>query len=552
MIVGVLSGSYNVSTATGINAANDIASGDLPGPGNPCGYTTPVQVVAESRIGAGRDEGRAMLQIVHDMAPGATLAFANASDGIYAYADNIRRLRTEARADIIVDDYYYIEEPFFQDGPINTAIREVTQDGAIYVTAGGNIHVEDKDGRPIGSYEAPSYRAGPCPTLMNTDGNTVVPGNDCHDFDPRDGVNTRMGMTVPPNGVVALNLQWSEPWFGVATDLDVYLVDAQNKILAQSIQGLGAAPAEFLSYQNTTDAPQKIYLVVGRVSGGTPRFKFTVGSAAITLPTITELDYANLKSSDIFGPTITDHALSADAITVGAALYSDARRPAPFSSRGPATVYWGPVESIRAAAALPEAAPRPKPDVVATTGARTTFYGRPSLGQPPCQPANPANAVCRFFGTSASAPQVAGMLALVKQRANQRDVALDQGQVLQLLKQNAQSMRGSYEARGAGLVDAAQAVAAVELLPPRPAVPARLSMPALVGLSEQQARDALLRMGVAPQRIVVDYQDRAKLGELFDRVPPFHVVSTLPAAGEIVDTRQVFVLGVRGPEPVTP
>jgi hypothetical protein len=129
--IGVLSGSYNVSTATGIKAENDIASGDLPGPGNPCAYTAPVQVVAETRIGAGRDEGRAMLQVVHDIAPGAALAFATASDGLYAFADNIRRLRYEAHADIIVDDYYYPEEPFFQDGPINTAIREVTQDGAI-------------------------------------------------------------------------------------------------------------------------------------------------------------------------------------------------------------------------------------------------------------------------------------------------------------------------------------------------------------------------------------------------------------------------------------
>jgi hypothetical protein len=44
--VGVLSGSYNVSRAAGIKAENDIASGDLPGPGNPCGYTTPVQMAS--------------------------------------------------------------------------------------------------------------------------------------------------------------------------------------------------------------------------------------------------------------------------------------------------------------------------------------------------------------------------------------------------------------------------------------------------------------------------------------------------------------------------
>lgn len=142
--VGVLSGSFDVSRETEVRAANDVATGDLPGDGNPCGRTEPIRILAETRLGVGRDEGRAMLQIVHDIAPGARLAFATAGDGLYAFAENIRRLRAEAAADIIVDDYYYPEEPMFQDGPVSVAIRDVTADGAIYVTAGGNIHVEDR------------------------------------------------------------------------------------------------------------------------------------------------------------------------------------------------------------------------------------------------------------------------------------------------------------------------------------------------------------------------------------------------------------------------
>jgi hypothetical protein len=548
--VGVLSGSYDVETVTQVNAADDIASGDLPGPGNPCGYTTPVRVLAESRVGAGRDEGRAMAQLVHDMAPGAALAFATASDGLYAFADNIRRLRSEGRADIIVDDYYYPEEPFFQDGPINVAIRDIVQDGAIYVTAGGNIHVTDSSRRPIGSYEAPAYRPTACPTLADAGGNPVVPGVDCHDFDPGDRANPRIGMTLPAGGLIVLNFQWSEPWFGVATDLDIFLVDEQNNVLGQSINGLGPSPFELLGYSNSTDAPQKLYLVVGRTSGATPRLKFVVGSAALAAPPITELEYANVRSIDQFGPTITDHALSADAITVGAALHDDARHAAPFSSHGPATVYWSPVESIRAAAPLPEAAVRSKPDVIATTGARTTFYGRTKLGGPRCNPADPGNAVCRFFGSSAAAPHVAGVLALMKQRAYQRDVALDQGRARQLLAQTAQWLRGSQDERGGGLVDAEGAVAAVAELPTLGAVAAsQFQMPELFGLSEAQARETLLRLGIPAAQIVSDYQDRAKLGDLFDRVPPFHVVSSLPHSGEMVSLGTTVVLGVRAPDP---
>ena len=548
--VGVLSGSYNVETATGISAAADIASGDLPGPGNPCGYATPVNVLAETRIGAGRDEGRAMLQIVHDLAPGASLAFATASDGLYAFADNIRRLRREARADVIVDDYYYPEEPFFQDGPINTAIRAVTQDGAIYVTSGGNIHAVDRSGRPIGSYEAPEYRPAACPQLIDAGGQPVFAGLDCHDFDPRKGEDALLAMRLPPGGLLALNFQWSEPWFGVATDYDIYLVDGQRHVLAQSIAGLGVSPAEFIGYSNTTSADQTVDLVVARVSGGAPRFKFTASSAAIAAPTIASMEYANLGSIDSFGPTVTDHALSAEAITVGAALYSDGRRAAPFSSHGPATVYWAPVESIQAALALPGPQSRSKPDIMATSGARTTFYGRANLNAPRCSPSNPANAVCRFFGTSASAPHVAGVMALIKQRAYQRDVGLDPALARQVLQQSAQPMRGTHASDGAGLADARRAVAAVDALPSRPApAPAQLQMPQLVGLTEQQAREALLRLGVPAALIVSDYQDRAKLGDLFDRVAPFFVVSSLPAAGAPIGPGSVIVMGVRAPQP---
>jgi hypothetical protein len=549
--VGVLSGSYDVETATQVNAADDIAAGDLPGAGNPCGYTAPVQVLAESRVGFGRDEGRAMLQIVHDMAPGAALAFATASDGLYAFADNIRRLRSEGRADLIVDDYYYPEEPFFQDGPVNVAIRDVVQDGAIYVTSGGNIHVTDKAGRAIGSYEAPAYRPTECPTLKEPAGNTLAPGADCHDFDPGDGANPRMGMTLPAGGLIVLNFQWSEPWFGVATDLDIFLVDEQNTILGQSINGLGPSPFELVGYSNAAEAPQQVYLVVGRTSGATPRLKFEVGSAALAGPPITRMEYADQDSIDLFGPTMTDHALSADAITVGGVLYDEDRRAAPFSSHGPATVYWAPVESIRAAAPLPVPSLRAKPDVIATTGARTTFYGRTRLGGPRCNPADPASAECRFFGTSAAAPHAAGVLALVKQRAYQRDIALDQRQARQLLAQSAQPLRGTQDERGAGLIDAVGAVAAVADLPAREAAPApgQFQMPELFGLTEAQARESLLRLGVPAAQIVSDYQDRAKLGDLFERVAPLHVVSSLPHSGESVSPGATFVLGVRAPEP---
>src|SRR5215470_7594186 len=68
VMVGVLSDSFNCRGG----AATDVANGDL----------SPVTVLQEEPgCGSGTDEGRAMLQIVHDVAPGAGLAFATAFGG---------------------------------------------------------------------------------------------------------------------------------------------------------------------------------------------------------------------------------------------------------------------------------------------------------------------------------------------------------------------------------------------------------------------------------------------------------------------------------------
>src|SRR5438094_236199 len=81
--------------------------------------------------GAGlTDEGRAMSQIVHDLAPGARLAFATANGGVTTMADNIRSLRNAHGSSVIVDDVTYFVEPMFQDGPVSVAVNDVTATGA--------------------------------------------------------------------------------------------------------------------------------------------------------------------------------------------------------------------------------------------------------------------------------------------------------------------------------------------------------------------------------------------------------------------------------------
>ena len=88
--VGVMSDSYDMEGSI-TTAADDVASGDLPGPGNPHGNETPVTVLQEGDPGD-TDEGRAILQIVHDVAPRARLGFATANGGEVNFANNIRAL----------------------------------------------------------------------------------------------------------------------------------------------------------------------------------------------------------------------------------------------------------------------------------------------------------------------------------------------------------------------------------------------------------------------------------------------------------------------------
>ena len=99
------------------------ASSDLP----------PTVTVLAGQAGAG-SEGTAMLEIVHDLAPGATLMFATAIGGQSVFAQNILDLRT-AGADIIVDDVFYFAEATFQDGIVADAVNQVTAGGAFFFSS---------------------------------------------------------------------------------------------------------------------------------------------------------------------------------------------------------------------------------------------------------------------------------------------------------------------------------------------------------------------------------------------------------------------------------
>jgi subtilisin family serine protease len=468
--VGILSDSFARNPFAATSAGADIASGDLPGPGSPCGSTTPIALLDDSDL-QGDDEGRAMAQVVHDLAPGAAIDFATAFHGELAFAANIRAL-ARAGAKVIVDDVAYPQEPFFQDGPLAVAIADVTAAGVSYFSAVGNDNLVDSEGRPIGSWEAPAFRdSGDCPKavadlsaelrqLEEMEGTVPARGLEaehCMDFDPAEPqADDTLGITVAPGATLRLDLQWAEPWNGVTTDLDAFLLDEAGDLMEdegavvasiEDNRDISQKPFEFLSWTN--EGPeQEVRLAVNRFDGGaSPRLKVALvqnggGVSAIERP--------QPGGGDVIGPTVFGHAGAAAAIGVGAVRFNTILQPEAFSSRGPVRHYYGPVTGSAPPPAL--AAPEliGKPDLVASDGTVNTFFG-PIVAD-----------VHRFFGTSAAAPHAAATAALMRQANPGAAPSL----VREKLTATAKPV-GSFgrDDVGAGLIDAYGAVEAIALPP---------------------------------------------------------------------------------------
>ena len=452
VMVGIISDSFANQTQP-TSMEDDIRSGDLPGPENPCGYHTPVNLLSPwTGSDPGNDEGRAMAQIVHDLAPGAELAFATAMKGLFDLADQVQNL-AHLGCQVIVDDVLYLTEPFFQDGPIAQAVDRVGQEGTLYFSAAGNANFLDEQRHSLGSYQAPAYRPTACPSIIidAQGGRSATLLGDCHDFDPGPGQDPTMDFNLEPGRKILITLQWAEPWFGVTNDVDLYLVDRDNHLLAYSNEvnpGNLPWPAEYLSYTNDTTQTQGLRIIVNRFSGsGTPSIKYIFFRGL----GITDMEYTPANSSDRFGPAIVAHPAATQALAVAAVPYSDIDTPEIYSSRGPAYIYFQPVTSNQPAAPLDQPEIRQKPEITAVDGVATTFFAR----QDP-------DGTWRFYGTSAAAPHAAGVAALLLSRAAAQGLDLPARFLKQALTLTATGVPGGAPlVTGSGLLDAQAAAALV-------------------------------------------------------------------------------------------
>jgi hypothetical protein len=369
--IGVLSDSYNSIPLD--PAKVDVDNGDLPGVGNTAN-STPVSVLKEYPFGQQSDEGRAMLQIIHDIAPKATLAFRTGFISAGDFANGIKQLQA-ANCNIIVDDITHITEPYFQDGVVAKAVDAVTALGVSYVTAAGN-------------YGSKSYEGTFNPTAAPT-GFTGT----AHNFG---GGDVFQSITVKP-GDYTIVLQWDDAFYslgqtpGAINDLDIFLTDNNGRILSGlNRNNTGADPIEILSFRIDANTTPNTNILITRAAGSANvRFKYIIFRGEV------QVNEFGSQSSTIVG-----QANAVGAMTVGAVLYTNTAAfggvpsMASFSSRG-GTAINGMV--------------RNKPDFAAPNGVNTTVDltgGNPALNIDNDQYPN-------FFGTSAAAPHVAAAAALL-------------------------------------------------------------------------------------------------------------------------------------------
>lgn len=417
--VGVLSDSYNKKFGNPAN--DDILKGDLPGVAtgpdgdlipNPVNSTN-VHVLKDYPYTAS-DEGRAMLQIIHDIVPKSELAFRTGFISAIDFADGIIELK-DSGCDIIVDDITYITEPFFEDGIVAQAVNSVANEGVVYFSAAGNFGSN--------AYEN-TFFPGTAPTGLS--------GN-AHNFAGNDGYDIFQSISLL-EGNYLIVLQWDDgsDFGSTTTDLDIYLTNNNgNTLFGFNRVNTGGDPIEVLPFSVGEGGAQANLIILKSAGAENVRFKYIVFRGQLTMD-----EYANVGNSTIVG-----QANAEGAIAVGAVLYSntpeygvDPPTIASFSSRG-GTVING--------------VDRMKPEISAPNGVNTTVdLGGFNLEGDPFP---------NFFGTSAAAPHAAAVAALLQEAGNKfYDNALSPAEVRYILTSTAIDMGapGYDPASGYGFIQA--------------------------------------------------------------------------------------------------
>ena len=467
--IGILSDSFdcasNKDSRMKITAATDVKNGELPGD---------VNVVKDDFVCWSQgDEGRAMAQLVHDIAPDAKIAFYS-PDSITDFAEGIQLLalpkgqrgrgtRVGAGANIIVDDLYYYNEPYYESGIIGDSISRVVKNGVAYFVSAGNFTVADSAGKKdVTIYATDSAQFVP----FTPDQNSPMSLSNAQVLKINDGPNG----TVLPVKVSSKNrfdFQYMGVWWGQS-----YAKGSQSKIMVclTKPDGTAISQASWCDTQQIGQNPNiQLSFSIGKVSSGEDYGLqlFYLEGVKPTSFTVSGLGQVAIDPSEaaergsIFG-----HATTPAAFTLGAADFaqtpqcnaalSEAQMES-FSSYGNSPLLFDVLGN--AINIVPN-----KPDATAVDGVSTSFFGR--LSSPTGEPPVYRDAACnltsnyRFYGTSAAAPNAAAIAALIVQD----NPGITPEEIYNALRQSATPIgktpaEGKYNyVSGYGLINAEKAI----------------------------------------------------------------------------------------------
>ncbi len=404
--IGIMSNSFNL---TGGYAA-DVQRGDL---------SAGVKILKEGPTG-GHDEGAAMAELVHKIAPGAQIVFYSAFNGVADFANGIKALAS-AGANIIVDDVTYLNESFYQQGgAIAQAVQQVVNAGVSYFTSASNE----------GSNFFETKFTGMKTALAGVSGSYVA-----ENFGTATAPSTTQSLTIAKGATATIDLQWDQPFASIgsghssANSLGMVLYDSSNHVVAYALKNdVGGDPVQILQFTNTTGGTGFRLAIFENAGSALPgEFKYVVYGQG----TVINDSRAGKGSGTIIG-----HEEVAAANTVGAVAYSSTARfggantVESFSSAGPGQFLFDANGNRLATPVAPGGV-----DFLATDGAQTSVF-------------NP------FYGTSAAAPDAAAVAALMLQ-ANK---TLAPSQVTSILDASAIKATGPTGTTGAGLIQATTAV----------------------------------------------------------------------------------------------
>jgi len=430
--IGVLSNSYNTKNTAHI----DVQNGDLPGSTNPNLYTSEVEVLKDIIPTSGplSDEGRAMLQIIHDVAPGAELGFRTGFLGELDMAQGIREL-ADAGYDVIVDDLSYVTEPFFRDGVISQTIDSVVSEGVTFFSSAGNF------GRS-------SYAGEFTPVAA-----PVSIGGEAHNFAYLSGgpADVFQAVELPP-GSYMMVMQWddgSDPSMNTTqTDLDIFLSDDIGSArLGFNRENIGGFPIEVVPFSVAGDTVIS-NIVVARAAGSAVnvQFKYIIfrGGSQFKM-----LEYGDQGNSTIVG-----HPNADGAISVGAVRFDKNQIYSPGVYTEPVIMSFSSVGGTPVNGVV-----RAKPDITAPNGVNTTI----DLGNGDWDSSiDPDTLFPNFFGTSAASPHAAGVAALyIEAKAKfDLDSTVGPADIRSVLKATALDMEtpGEDLISGAGFIQAHKAI----------------------------------------------------------------------------------------------